>query len=150
MLNKDIAGLLDSRQYRGDANRAVCLMPLGSICWDDEMPDFRDLARFSADELKVIWRIFGIRFKIWDGQQLSTEDQFAWDAARLAAPNWALFQRLALSAEDRAAREEVENGVEKDWEEFLRGADEVKVTDEGQGVQSFSATFDLREKPREN
>jgi hypothetical protein len=46
------------------------------------MPDLIEIAKLSEDERNTIWRLFAIRFKIWDGEQLSSEDRSSWDTAR--------------------------------------------------------------------
>jgi len=111
------------------------------------MPDLLDLIKLCEDEQKTIWRIFGIRLKIWDDRLLSVEDQHLWDAAQFEMPNWALFQRLTLCADDRKAREQAEEEVEKEFVDFFADAEEVQVNNEGQGLQSFSATFNLSKNP---
>jgi hypothetical protein len=125
----------------------VSWIPLGSIYWEDEMPDDRDLIRFSEEERNIILRLFSIRFKIWDDEPLSTEEVSLWEAARSDLGDWALFHRLVLSADDRDAREQAEREVEKGFEAFLGDADQVVLKDKGDGIQEFSATFDLTKKP---
>jgi hypothetical protein len=103
MLSDALISLLNGLHFRADAKRMVSIIPLGSIYWEGEMPDFLQVAKFSEDERIIIWQLFGIRFKIWDNEQLAAEDRSFWDAARSEVPDWALFQRLALSADDRKA-----------------------------------------------
>jgi hypothetical protein len=111
------------------------------------MPDFLKLAELSEDERNAVWRLFGIRYRIWDDEHLCDEDRTFWDGACADAPDWALFQRLTISAADREAREQAERGVEKEFAVFFADADEVKLRDKGNGIQEFSATFDLTKKP---
>jgi hypothetical protein len=110
------------------------------------MPDFLDLAKLSEDERNMVWRLFSLRFKIWDGQSLSNEDGEFWATARAEVPAWALFHRLELSADDREARKKSEGDIEKEFEEFFGEADQVELTDKGHGLQGFSATFDFDQK----
>lgn len=63
--------------------------------------------------------------------------------------NLALLCRLVLSQDDKLAREEAEKAVEKEFEELFSDAESLEVTDIGQGLQSFSATFDLTKTPGE-
>ncbi|HXB72086.1 MAG TPA: hypothetical protein VNY05_27870 [Candidatus Acidoferrales bacterium] len=147
VLTEAIIARLRKLPARDDARRMVSVIPLGSIYWDDEMPDYLDLAKLSEDERNAMWRLFGIRFKIWDGEVLSTDDQAFWDAARKDVPTWALFHRLALSADDRDACKQAEGDIEKEFEAFFGDADQVELTDKGQGLKEFSATFDLTKKP---
>jgi hypothetical protein len=124
----------------------VSIIPLGSIYWEDEMPDYSGLAKLSEDERNTIWQLFAIRFKIWDRETLSSDDQAFWDAAGADVPTWALFSRLVLSADDCDARSKAEAEVEKEFEAVFDDADTVALTDKGHGVQEFSATFDLIKK----
>jgi hypothetical protein len=146
MLSEATIALLNELHFRADAKRMVSLIPLGSIYWEDEMPDLLDIAKLSDEERNMIWGLFGIRFKIWDDQQLAADDKSFWEAARSEVPDWPLFHRLALSLDDRKAREEAERDVEKEFEAFFGDADRVELSDKPHGVQEFSATFDLTKK----
>ena len=83
------AQMLAALPFRSDAKRRVCILPLGSICWEDEMPDLAQL---------------------------------------MTMP------------------ENTEASVAKELEAFFADADQVTIS-EKDGVQSFSATFDLTKKP---
>jgi hypothetical protein len=142
-MRESTIALLNSLRFRADAKRKVCLIPLGSIYWEDEMPDLLDLVKLDADEQNAIWRLFGIRFKIWDGERLSADDAEFWEAARSEVSDWALFRRVTLSADDREARAKAESDVEREFAALFGSADQVELTDKGHGLQEFSATFDL-------
>jgi hypothetical protein len=146
VLTDAIIDLLRRLTVRADARRMVSLIPLGSIYWEHEMPDYLDLAKLSEDERNAIWRLFAIRFKVWDGELLSADDRVFWDTAHAEVPSWALFNRLVLTAEDRDARKKAEGDVEKEFEAFFGEADQIEVTDRGHGIQELSATFDLKKK----
>jgi alpha-L-arabinofuranosidase len=151
MLSKPTIDLLNRLCFRTEAKRMISVIPLGSIYWEDEMPKLTDLIRLPNDQQKAIWRIFAIRMKLWDLKTISNEDQGLWGEGQSCAPNWAVFQRLSLSAEDQTAREKAEKEVEKEFEDFFNKTDNVQVGDEGHGLQGFSATFDLRKKkPQQN
>lgn len=143
VLTDAIIELLRGLPARADARRMVSLIPLGSIYWEDEMPDFLDLAKLSEHERNTIWRIFAIRFIVWDSEELSADDQAFWDAARADVPTWALFHRLVLTTDDRDARRNAERDIEKEFEALFGSADQVELTDKGHGLQEFSAKFDL-------
>jgi hypothetical protein len=149
MLAEPLIALLNRMQFCTDAKRLVSILPLGSIYWDDEMPNYRDLMKLSEDERFMMWRLFGIRLRVWDNEELAPEDKSLWDAGRSEAPDWALFRRTALSSVDRKAREEAEKDVEAQLEGFFQGADQVELRDRGGGVQEFSATFDLTKRRTE-
>jgi len=147
MFSERLLGLLKRLRFDPGAKSRVSLIPLGSIFWEDEMPSLKELFAVPQDEQNAMWRIFAIRFKIWDSEALSSEGQCVWETAREEVPNWPLFRRLVLSHDDQAPREEAEKSVEKEFEDFFRDADQVQVTDEGHGLQGFSAKFDLAKKP---
>jgi hypothetical protein len=125
----------------------VCVIPLASIFWDDEMPDYQQLMKLSDDERRVIWRLFGIRFRIWDREVLSTEDQRFWEEALREMPSWAAFRRLSLSAEDQMARENAQQMAEEEFEDIFESADQVQVVEKGHGIKSVSVTFDRTTPP---
>jgi hypothetical protein len=143
MLSEETLTHLSALTYRPDAKRQVCILPLGSVYWDDELPQMGKFAAFPEPDRNEILRVFAIRLKVWDRQVLSDEDRQFWESVRSAAPNWAIFRRLDLSGTDRQAREEIERGCAKEFEEFLASADEVSVGEPKNGMQSFSATFKL-------
>jgi len=82
MLNEASATHLAGLAYRPEAKRCVCLLPLSGIFWEDEIPDFRMLLKMAEDDRDQIYRLFAIRFSIWDGDKLSHDDQRFWDVAR--------------------------------------------------------------------
>lgn len=143
MLSPNTLAYLSTLTYRTDAKRQVCILPLGSIYWDDEMPPIRELVRVPEADREQVLRVFALRITIWNGETLSDEDQRFWDSVRSAAPNWAIFQRLELSPGDQREREEAEQACAKEFKEFLADADEVTVSEGKSGLQSFSATFRL-------
>ncbi|MGE5323447.1 MAG: hypothetical protein ACM3SW_11320 [Actinomycetota bacterium] len=145
MLSPNTLAYLSTLTYRADAKRLVCILPLGSIYWDDEMPPMWELVRVPEADREEVLRVFALRMKIWDREILSEDDQQFWDSVRSAAPSWAIFQRLELSPGDQRERAEAEQACAKEFEEFLADADEVTVSEGKSGLQSFSATFRLTE-----
>jgi hypothetical protein len=146
MLSKTTVNFLMTLPFRSDAQRGVCVLPLGSIYWDDEMPDLTQLMRLSEDDRTRVLRLFSLRFKFWDGEALTEEELIFWNGIREQVPNWALFSRLELSESDQAARAEAEAEVEKALGAFFGDADQITIR-EKDGVQHFSATFDLTKMP---
>jgi hypothetical protein len=116
-LTDTVIAILNRLTMRPDAVRSwIFFFPVGNIFWNDEMPDYPDKASFSAIERKMVHRLFEIRRKIWHGADLSAEDAAFWEAARSEAPDWALFQRLSLSDDDREFLKQVEDEAEKAFE----------------------------------
>lgn len=150
MLTHKTLAILSTLTYRPDAQRGVSILPLGSIYWDDELPKMHNFVGFpEADRVQVL-RVFAIRLKLWDHEALSDDDRELWDSVRSAAPEWAIFRRLDLSPDDRRAREEAERACASEFEEFLAGADEISISEEKHGIQSFSATFHLNKDQPDN
>src|SRR6185312_10504929 len=116
LLSDSILDILRRLPHRPDAKRAICLIPLAGIYWQDEMPSVADMVSLSENERNTIWGLFASRDKIWDGEPLTPEAQKFWDAARAAVPDWALFHRLTLSDDDKRARSEAEAAVEAEFE----------------------------------
>jgi len=143
MLSEETLAQLSTLTFRHDAKRQVCILPLGSVYWDDELSQIQKFAAFPEPDRNEILRAFAIRLKVWDRQSLSDDDRQFWDSVRSAAPNWAIFRRLDPSDDERRERENVELACAREIEEFLAGADEVTVGEEKHGMQGFSATFQL-------
>jgi hypothetical protein len=57
-------------------------------------------------------------------------------------PSWALFQRQQISEDDHRAQEQAERAAADALGALLADADRVSIS-EKDGVQEFSATFDL-------
>jgi hypothetical protein len=123
--------------FRADAERSVCILPLGSIYWEDEMPDLAQLMKLPENDRNAVWRLFSLRFKIWDRERLCDDEQRFWDEVQKQAPGWAILPQP--SAEDQRVREETEAGVQRELEAFFGDADQVTISEQD-GVQSFSAT----------
>jgi hypothetical protein len=143
MLSQTAIDFLSPLTYQVNAKRQFCFLPLGGIYWEDEIPDHRALLNLPERERNMVYRLFSIRFKIWNGEKLSAGDQNYWDEARMQVPKYALFQRLRLSDEDRQAQETVERELLKGFDELIADADEIKKTDNEQGMWGFSATFEV-------
>jgi hypothetical protein len=141
MLSETTVKYLSKLTYRIDAKRDVCWLPLGGICWEDEMPD-TEFMKIPKDDRKQILRLYSIRVRLWKGEALPQNDQEFWDTARLQVPGWAFFRRETVSEDDQCAQEEAERTAAELFEALIADADEVTISEED-GVQSFSATFDL-------
>src|SRR4051812_33628544 len=107
MLSEKAAAVLAALPYRQDAKWEVNILPFGSIYWDDEMPAGRDLF-YRLEDMSIIFSMFGIRLKLWDGEVLNVKDQQLWDAVQGQVPHWALFHRLDLTDEQKHARYDAE------------------------------------------
>ncbi len=142
MLSGITLAYLSTLTYRVDAAQKVCWLPLSGIYWEDELPDIHDLTRIPKDDRNQILRLFGMRLRIWKGEALSDECQLFWDEMHWQVPEWAFFQRLMVSAGDLGAQAAAEQASTDVVEALLADADEITIS-ERDGVQSFSATFDL-------
>src|SRR5262245_59037808 len=142
MLSETTIARLSALTYRADAKREVCWIPLGGICWDDEMPDIREFMHIPENDRDQVFRLFFIRTKIWKDLELSKDERNFWDEARARMPEWALFQRLNVSGEDLEAQDKAERDTDTALEALFADADRVTIT-ERDGIQSFEATFDL-------
>jgi hypothetical protein len=94
MLSEETLTHFSTLTYRPDAKRQVCILPLGSVYWDDELPQMGKFAAFPEPDRNEILRVFALRLKLWDRQVLSDEDRQFWESVRSAAPNWAIFPIL--------------------------------------------------------
>ena len=148
-LDSAVVSCLSKLSYRPDASQQVCIIPLSGIYWDDEMPAASELFRLAESSQMQIFRLFSIRYKLWDGETLSMEDQQFWDSARAQVPGAAIFQRTTLSPADQSAHREARQSCEQEFAQFFADADEVTLTDLGSGIQSFSAKFDLTKNEAE-
>jgi hypothetical protein len=62
--------------------------------------------------------MFALRLQLWDGEVLNAPEQTLWDGVKRKVPNWALFRRLTLSADQQLARQEAERQVQQEFECF--------------------------------
>lgn len=114
MLSQRMVAVLSALCYRPDAELEVNILPFGSVYWKDEMPEIRDM--LDTQDSATVLRMFGIRLQLWDNETPSPEDRQLWDAVKRQIPEWALFKRLTLSDEQRAAREKAEQQVQQEFE----------------------------------
>ena len=119
MLSERMVTVLSALPYRPDAEWEVNILPFGSVYWKDEMPEMRDM--LDIQDMTTVLRMFGIRLQLWNNEALKAEDLQLWDAVKRQAPDWALFKRLSLSDQQRAAREKAEQQVQREFESL--GAD---------------------------
>jgi hypothetical protein len=149
MLGHTAVDFLRPLSFRAEAECRVCLLPLGGIYWEDELPAYEALHKLPESDRNAILRLFSIRFKIWAKQRLSADDQEYWNVACSQVPTYALFHRLELSTDERQAQERVEREAQKCFEALIAGADDLTVTEGEDGLRSFSATFDLTKNETE-
>ena len=131
MLSERMVAVLSALPYRPNAEWEVNILPFGSIYWKDELPELRDMLgrpelrdMLGREDMLTVFRMFGIRLQLWDNEALSAEDRQLWDAVQCQVPDWALFKRLNLSDEQRAARERAEQQVQQEFESLAADHDE--------------------------
>ena len=146
MLSEAAVAFLSPLTFRANAKRETCLIPLGGIYWDDEIPDFGLLLELPERNRKLIFRLFSIRFTLWAGNALSESAQAFLNEARSQVPAYPLFRRLNLSPDDRNAQEELERSALESLDAVFDGADKIQVSKDGDGF-SLSASFDLKKEP---
>lgn len=134
---------LSTMTFRLDAKQGVCMLPLASIHWDDEMPD---LSQIPEEDHHQIFLLFAIRSKLWDGEMLSPDEEQLWEQVRSRSPEWALFQRLRLSPDERKAREEIERDCAQALDELFSTADHITISRDQHGYEKRSATFRLNKE----
>ena len=144
MLSKTVVEYWSSRVFRAEAQRTTWILPYCGICWDDELPEVRHLVSMTDEDRRAIFRLFIIRLSLWKGHTLDESDERFWDEAQNQVPEFALFQRMALSTDDRLAQDHCEREVAEELQSLWSHADEVSFFDNEHGEQSFSATFHLR------
>jgi len=142
MLSEATLRLLATLTYQADAKRQVCWLPLSGIFWEDELPDIRYLMKIPEDDRNQIFRLFSIRVRLWKGEPLADTERQFWDTTFSQVPSWAFFRRQKISDDDQHAQEKAERCAADALEALLADADQVSIS-EKDGVQSFSATFDL-------
>ena len=124
MLSEEAVSVLSALVYRSDCSWGVNLIPFGSIYWHDEFPEALLVTLYQRPgDLSIIHAMFGMRLRLWDGAVLIAQDQEMWDRVREQVPDWALFQRLVLSDEQRLARENAERKVEQEFKSFFADHD---------------------------
>lgn len=142
MPTENTIAMLSALTYRADAKRLVCVLPLGGIYWDDELPELRELTKIPREDHDNIFRLLGIRSRLWRGEILSDNDQQFWDGMQSLVPSWAVFQRIRVSPENLQADEDTQRETLEGLKGWFADADNVSVS-EKDSLQHFSLTFDL-------
>ena len=136
MLTDGAIAYLQPLTFSKTARRLACFLPLGGIYWDDEIPDFLTLLEMprKIDLGFLNCSLFASRFGV--GWKWKQEKELFLEEARAQIPDYALFQRLILSDEDRAAQEQVEKDLTEGFAAMFEAADEVSILDKD-GVSEF-------------
>jgi len=134
---------LDGLRFDPHAKRQCCPIPLGGIYWSDEIPDFQTLLRVPDDERQSIYRLFGIRFRLWAKDVLSSDDDIFWCYCEKAYPQCPILRRSTLGPEDQKAQDECVAETIEGFDALFSGAEKVEMAEGPHGSQNFSATFDL-------
>jgi hypothetical protein len=149
MLSESTAAQLNDRTYRADAKWRVCWLGVSGIYWEDEIPDITRTWLLPDGDKNQLLRLYGVRAQIWKGEALSDRDQEFWNEVRSQVPSWAFFQRLRVSADELQAQIDAERSSDDILEALVSVADEVSISEED-GVQSFSATWQVTRKDQES
>jgi hypothetical protein len=144
MLSDTAKKYLSSLVYNRDAEIVCSIIPMGGIYWADEIPDFRKLRQMPEEARGDIYRLFRIRYALWDGVELSPEDLKFLELARLIVPGCPIFKRLVPADHDlqiqKDIREEM-NDIYRIAEEYS-GSSEKKLNKDG----SVTTTWQLKKK----
>ena len=81
------------------------------------------------EDRNKIFRLFGLRVRIWRGDPLSSEDQRFWDTAQSLVPGWALFGRQRVSVDDLQAQEQAEQATAQALEAWIADADHAEMSE---------------------
>jgi hypothetical protein len=118
ILSEKAVAVLAGLKYRPEAGWVANLHPLGSIVWNDEMPDSNERFQLPRHDMSTIIFMFAARRKLWDGKVLDAQEQQLWDAVKQEVPEWIFFRRLTLSDEEKAAREEADRQIEEEFDQY--------------------------------
>ncbi len=108
MLTDRAVAFLRPLTFSAAAECRCSVIPLAGIYWVDEMPNFRALRELPKQDQHGIYRLFSIREEIWAGSPPEGDDKVFWENAKAQVPQYALFQRLELSEQERATRARAE------------------------------------------
>jgi len=142
MFSKRATNYLEGLVYNVAAQREESIIPLGSIYWKDEIPDWDRFLRLSEADQNAILRLFSIRYDLWASKELSADDAAYWGDARRLFPRCPIFQRLKLTSEDEQAKEAVFKEAPKFFDAMFAGAQDVTISD-SDGIMRVSATHKL-------
>ena len=142
MLSDTTIKYLSALTYRADARLVTCWLPLGGIYWEDEIPNFQELWKLPEDDQDKILRLFWIRKRVWANQVLPDEDQELWETVKSQVPDWPLFQRLAISAEQKQMQLDAEEASLSVYHALTEDVDEFS-SEIKDGVEHFSVTWSI-------
>lgn len=120
-----------------------CMIPLGSIYWDDELPEER-FSAFSHPDRDLVLRVFSIRISLWNKEKIGESDLLFFEKVRMMFPHWPLFQRLQLNRESQIAHEKVQQSAFELLSELSEKTSDSLGSSDCTG--SFNATVDLEDK----
>ena len=154
MLSETALRYLATRTFRGDAERQINILPLGGIYWEDEYPFCDEVPPWERtvpeDDYPQVLSMFGLRVRLWKGEQFSKEQRDLWDAVQTKAPTWALFHRLVISEDDMKAQDFGTQLADEFEAAIWQDADEIVLEPDENGGRRVSATFDLTKEQKED
>ena len=140
-LSKRGVEIIESLRFEPQAEMRLCLIPLGSVYWSDELPVKMFLEFREAADRDFAMRLFAIRINFWNNGAMKEEDQAFWNEAKARFPSWPIFQRLELTNESKSAHLK----VQAEAEQFFVALSELgEMSNEGD-YSSFCATFRLED-----
>ena len=144
MMSDTAKKYLSSLVFSRDAKKMCSLIPLGGIYWSDEISDFRALSRMPDEARGEIYRLFRIRYALWDGVELSAEDLKFLELVRVMVPTCPIFKRLIPTQEDLEAQQGTREEVRGIYE-MMEGRSEF-VEQEINKDGSMSTTWRLKRR----
>lgn len=138
MLSESTIKYLRSLAYDRDAKKHRCVLPLRGLYWSDEIPDFGALKKMSDESRSQIYRLFRIRYALWDGVEPTAEDLAFLETTRAVAPDCPLFKRLIPTEEYLEDQKQIREESSLIYEVLGReGAPEVTRNKDGTVTTSW-------------
>jgi hypothetical protein len=138
MLSYETKKYLSSLQYDEKAEKICCVIPLKGIYWTDEIPDLGMLLQLSDTVRGEIYRLFRIRYAVWNGVELSSDDARFLEMARLIAPECPIFKRMVPADNDLQAQKDTREEMNDIWKMISDRSDRVEIKDNNDGTQTTS------------
>jgi hypothetical protein len=138
MLSEAAKKYLSSLVYSKYAERKCSMIPLSGIYWSDEIPDFHILKQMSDEARGDIYRLFRIRYNLWDSVELSPEDLEFLEVARLIAPDCPIFKRLVPSDDELLTQKEIREEMSSIYAMMADRSEDAEIKENKDGTITTS------------
>lgn len=132
---------LSELRYDPNARLSLCMMPLATLKWSDEIPQAQILLIQCRETARFMWTIFGIRKELWIKRRIEPAHLDLWMAAQTLLPEWPLFRRLELSPKEYESLQGAEDEQNEIFDFLNRNSDDFTKGRNAFDILHYKATL---------